>query len=119
MQSPTPPSAGAADASHGLGTHSASSESADAGEETTSHDLDPDAAYPSSHVGAHDDPTASVDVHSGPGTPFAMGPEASQTHVALSRLSQPTQRCVPTKLKPSPSHVGTHVEPCEQNTMSY
>ena len=89
------------------------SESADAGEETTSHDLDPTAVYPSSHVGAHDDPTASVDVHSGPGTPFAMGPEASQTHVARDRLSQPTQLCVPTRLKPvAPSHVGTHVEPC-------
>ena len=103
--------AGAADASHGPDTHVASSENADAGAETTRQDLDPDDMYPASHVGAHDDPIASVDEHVGPGTPFAMAPEASHAHVARDKLSQPTQRCSPTKVKPSPSHVGTHVEP--------
>ena len=111
MQLPTPPLAGAADASHGPDTHVASSENADAGAETTRQDLDPDDMYPASHVGAHDDPIASVDEHVGPGTPFAMAPEASHAHVARDKLSQPTQRCSPTKVKPSPSHVGTHVEP--------
>ena len=103
---PTAPLAGAADASHGPDTHVASSNNADAWQ-----DLDPDDTYPASHVGAHDDPIASVDEHSGPGTPFAMAPEASHAHVARVKLSQPSQRCSPTKLKPSPSHVGTHVDP--------
>ena len=112
MQLPTAPSVGAADASHGPDTHAASSENADAGADTTRrHDLNPDDTYPSSHVGAHDDPIASVDEHVGPGTPFAMAPEASHAHVARDKLSQPSQRCSPTKVKPSPSHVGTHVDP--------
>jgi hypothetical protein len=98
--------AGAADASHGADTHAASSENAD-----TLQDLDPDDTYPASHVGAHDDPIASVDEHVGPGTPFAMAPEASHAHVARVKLSQPSQRCSPTKVKPSPSHAGTHVDP--------
>ena len=82
MQLPTAPLVGAADASHGPDTHVASSENADAGAETTRQDLDPDDMYPASHVGAHDDPIASVDEHVGPGTPFAMAPEASHAHVA-------------------------------------
>ena len=106
MQLPTAPLEGAADASHGPDTHSASSENAEA-----RHDLDPNDTYPASHVGAHDDPIASVDEHAGPGAPFAMAPEASHAHVARDKLSQPTQRCSPTKVKPSPSHAGAHVEP--------
>lgn len=111
MQSPTPPLVGAADASHGPDTHAASSENADAGADTTRHDLDPDDTYPASHVGAHDDPIASVDEHVGPGAPFATAPEASHAHVARVKLSQPSQRCSPTKVNPSPSHAGTHVDP--------
>ena len=102
---------GAADASHGPDTHAASSENADAGADTTRHDLDPDDTYPASHVGAHDDPIASVDEHVGPGAPFATAPEASHAHVARVKLSQPSQRCSPTKVNPSPSHAGTHVDP--------
>ena len=111
MQLPTAPLVGAADASHGPDTHAASSENADAGADTTRHDLDPDDTYPASHVGAHDDPIASVDEHVGPGAPFATAPEASHAHVARVKLSQPSQRCSPTKVKPAPSHVGTHVDP--------
>ena len=111
MQLPTAPLVGAADASHGPDTYSASSNNADAGAATTLQDLDPDDTYPASHVGAHDDPIASVDEHVGPGTPFAMAPEASHAHVALDRLSQPSQRCSPTKVNPAPSHAGAHVEP--------
>ena len=111
MQLPTAPLAGAADASHGPDTHVASSNNADAGADTTRHDLDPDDTYPVSHVGAHDDPIASVDEHAGPGTPFAMAPEASHAHVARDKLSQPSQRCSPTKVKPSPSHAGAQVDP--------
>ena len=106
MQLPTAPLAGAADASHGADTHAASSENAD-----TLQDLDPDDTYPASHVGAHDDPIASVDEHVGPGAPFATAPEASHAHVARVKLSQPSQRCSPTKVNPSPSHAGTHVDP--------
>lgn len=111
MQLPTAPLVGAADASHGPDTHAASSENADAGADTTRHDLDPDDTYPASHVGAHDDPIASVDEHVGPGAPFATAPEASHAHVARVKLSQPSQRCSPTKVNPSPSHAGTHVDP--------
>jgi len=111
VQLPTAPLVGAADASHGPDTHAASSNNADAGAETTRHDLDPDDTYPASHVGAHDDPIASVDEHVGPGAPFATAPEASHAHVARVKLSQPSQRCSPTKVNPSPSHAGTHVDP--------
>jgi hypothetical protein len=111
VQLPTAPLVGAADASHGPDTHAASSENADAGADTTRHDLDPDDTYPASHVGAHDDPIASVDEHVGPGAPFATAPEASHAHVARVKLSQPSQRCSPTKVNPSPSHAGTHVDP--------
>ena len=88
VQLPTPPFAGAAEASHvGSVTHVAAVSTFPA------HELGPDATYPLLHVGWHVDPGASELVQS-PTPPFAGAAEASQgSEIAHDQgLQSATQR---------------------------
>jgi len=102
---PSPPLAGAPGTSQGFGSHVAEVKTPPA------HEVAPDAAYPSSQLGAHDDSDASSPVHS-PSPPFVGGEgfaHAAPTHVA-DKNSPPEHIDGPDAAYPE-SHVGWHVDP--------
>ena len=102
---PSPPLAGAPGTSQGFGSHVAEVKTPPA------HEVAPDAANPSSQLGAHDDSDASSPVHS-PSPPFVGGEgfaHAAPTHVA-DKNSPPEHIDGPDAAYPE-SHVGWHVDP--------
>ena len=105
MQSPTPPLAGATEASHWLRPHVA------AVSVPRVHEDEPDTAYPESHVGWHVVPLASEQVQS-PAPPFEGAADASHGFgEQVAAVSVPLLHDeVPDTVYPV-AHVGWHVAP--------
>lgn len=115
VQSPTPPWAGASEASHADASHFATAVSVPA-----LHLVAPDTVYPLSHVGWHVDPDARLDVQS-PLPPCTGALDASHgfaMHIAA--VSMPALHLVLPDTVYPPSHCGWHDDPdasCELQSL--
>ena len=83
VHGPASPFVGAADASHGLGLHTAVLVRL-----YLEHDLEPASVYPLLHVGAHELPLGRTEGH-GDATPFVIAADASQSSSQHSYFSHP------------------------------